>query len=134
MRILLVEDNSADVELIRLALREYEVEGDLEVLADGEQAMIFMDQVDSGDRLRPDLVVLDLNLPKRPGVEVLRRIREKGIGADMTVAVLSSSNAAKDRQQIASLGATRYIQKPLNFEEFLKIGSVLKDLLATSAG
>jgi CheY-like chemotaxis protein len=88
-----------------------------------------MDQVDAGSAPCPVLVVLDLNLPKRNGREVLERIRQSPCCGKVPVAVFSSSDAATDRQEAARLGANRYIQKPSNLDEFLKIGGILRTLL-----
>ncbi len=73
--ILLVEDNSADVDLVREALEEHAVRCELVLTTDGEHAIEFLESVDTGKTRCPDLIILDLNLPKKPGHEVLRRVR-----------------------------------------------------------
>lgn len=125
----MVEDNSGDVALIRQSLTEHGVELDVVVMTDGEKAVRFMDDVDAGAVPCPVLVTLDLNLPKRSGREVLLRIRESQFCRNVPVAIFSSSDAAKDKEEAASLGANRYIKKPSNLDDFLKIGSVLNALL-----
>jgi CheY-like chemotaxis protein len=127
--ILVVEDNSGDVALIRQSLSEHGVGLEVVVMTDGEKAIRFMDEVDAGAAPCPALVSLDLNLPKRTGREVLQRIRESRFCRDVPVAIFSSSDDAKDKQVAASLGANRYIKKSSNLEDFLQIGSVLKTLL-----
>lgn len=127
--ILIVEDNSGDAALLRQSLREHGVKMDIVFLTDGERAMQLIDEVDSGIRPCPSLVVLDLNLPRRTGAEVLRKIRASASCRTVPVAICSSSDAAKDREEAAQLGANRYIRKPSNVEEFLRIGAALKSLL-----
>jgi CheY-like chemotaxis protein len=124
-----VEDNCSDVALIRQSLTEHGVGLDVVVMTDGEKAFRFMDDVDAGAAPCPVLISLDLNLPKRTGCEVLQRIRESHFCRNVPVAIFSSSDAAKDREEAASLGANRYIKKPSNLEDFLQIGSVLNALL-----
>jgi CheY-like chemotaxis protein len=124
-----VEDNSGDVGLVHEALAEHRVRSAVTVVSDGEKAMAFLDDVDAGRAMCPDLIILDLNLPRRSGHEVLQRIRSGSLCAEVPVLVLTSSNADKDRQQAAALGATRYIRKPLLLEEFLGLGLVFRQML-----
>jgi len=91
--------------------------------------MRFMEEVDGGIVPCPALVVLDLNLPRKTGAEVLRRIRGSASCRTVPVAICSSSDAAKDKEEASQLGANRYIRKPSNVEGFLHIGAVLKSLL-----
>ena len=130
--ILIVEDNSGDVALLRESLNEHGVRLEVVVVTDGEKALQFFDDVDTGSAPCPALVVLDLNLPKVSGGEVLQSIRESRLCSDVPVAVFSSSDAAADRQRAATLGANQYIKKPSNLEDFLKVGSALKKLLKTN--
>lgn len=97
---------------------------------DGEKAIAFLDEVDEGITPCPALIVLDLNLPKRTGREVLQRVRSSPRCGKTLVAIFSSSDAAKDREETANLGANRYIRKPSNLDEFMAVGSILKDLLS----
>jgi two-component system, chemotaxis family, response regulator Rcp1 len=127
-----VEDNPADVGLVREALGEHAVDCELHVIHDGEKAIRFIDQVDAGHACCPDLVLLDLNLPKRPGREVLKHLRASVTCGQVLVAVLTSSNALKDREETARLGATRYIQKPSDLDEFIKLGRLFKEMLDSS--
>lgn len=125
---MLVEDNPADALLVEEALNEHHVKADLLVLGDGEQAIQFVEQFDMVGKPRPRLVILDLNLPKRSGKEVLRCIRDIAQWNQVPVVILSSSNAPDDREETALLGANQYIRKPSQLEEFLSIGAVLKRL------
>ena len=131
-RILLVEDNDADVYLFRKALEAAALIFELTVLQDGAKALAFVRQQGSySGRSVPDLVVLDLNLPKDGGIQVLRAIRENATFCNVPVAVVSSSASPQDRDETGKLGVNQYIPKPADLEEFLKIGQILKELLFT---
>jgi two-component system, chemotaxis family, response regulator Rcp1 len=127
--ILLVEDNQADADLVEEALNEYRVPVTIVVLRDGEEAVRFVEESDLKMGPCPRLVILDLNLPKRSGKEVLRCIRERNQWKNIPVVIFSSSDSPSDREQTARLGASQYIRKPSQLEEFLAIGGVIKDLL-----
>ena len=124
IRILLAEDNPADVYLIEAALREHNVQFEITVAPDGEAAM---DMV-AKQELRPDIVLLDLNMPKRSGGEVLDSLR-RSAGKDLPVIVLTSSDSPADRDEALRLGATCYIRKPTGLDEFLQIGATIKNLV-----
>jgi two-component system, chemotaxis family, response regulator Rcp1 len=128
--ILVVEDNSGDAELLRWSLREHGIHQELMILPDGARAISHVQLIDAGVRGRPALIVLDLNLPKRTGLEVLKVIRDSVECRAIPVAVFSSSSAAKDMQDSTRLGANKYIRKPSRLEDFLGIAGVLKSLLA----
>jgi CheY-like chemotaxis protein len=100
------------------------------VLGDGDEAMQFIDAVEGGFMNCPDLIVLDINLPKKSGHEVLGRMRSSGKCAHVPVVVLSSSTALSDMLESKRLGVVRHIQKPTDLEAFLGIGGVLKSLLS----
>ena len=124
--ILLAEDNSADVYLIREALRENGVDCPMRVVADGQQVL----QVFSV--AHPSLIILDLNLPRHDGIEVLRRLRETGGLRHVPVVVLTSSDSPRDRLAATELGVTRFLRKPSSLEQFLELGAVFKELLSAS--
>lgn len=126
MRILLVEDNPADVYLIEEALRTHGVQYEMKWLRDGEQALALLAQ---GGLIAPDLVLLDLNLPRVDGKEVLARIRQTPALASTPVAIMTSSDSPQDRREMAELGANCYIKKPPTLDEFLDVGSVIKSLV-----
>jgi CheY-like chemotaxis protein len=132
--ILLVEDNPADAGLIRAALQEHGVEGEILIIADGEKAVQFIQAIDSRSLECPDLVIIDVNLPKRPGREVLELLRLSEKCRLLPVIVLSSSDAAQDKADAARFGATRYLKKPLHLQEFLNLGAIFKDALRGGAG
>lgn len=122
MRILLAEDNPADVYLIEEALRENGVEFEMVVAEDGEQAMTML--ADPARQL--DVVLLDLNMPRRGGSEVLQKLQ----GSQVPVIVLTSSDSPSDKMQALRLGATHYIRKPTGLDEFLAIGATIKEIVA----
>ena len=127
--ILVVEDNPADVSLLKQALLEHNVELQVVVANDGEKAMRFVEWGHKEAVSAPRLIVLDLNLPKRNGREVLEFIRAAGAWNQVPLVVLSSSSAARDRMDAERLGASRYIRKPLDLDEFMAIGDALKALI-----
>ncbi len=119
-----------DVFLVKEALTEHRLNAELQVLEDGEQASAFVTQVDADpNRLCPELFLLDLNLPRIPGLEVLARIRRSKRCALSPVVVMTSSNARRDRADSEALGATAYFQKPSGYDAFLKLGQIIRELL-----
>jgi len=132
--ILLIEDNRADAGLVREALQEHGVQCELNVIPDGDKAIRHIQRIEAGAAECPDLVIVDLNLPKRPGREVLDCMRRSARCREATVVVLSSSNAPQDRAESLRLGASRYIRKPLRLDEFLQLGAVFKNILESATG
>jgi len=132
-RIVLVEDTEPDVFLVRVALERAGLESDLEVLDDGEKAIDFIDRLEQDPAMpRPHLVLLDLNLPKKSGSQVLERVRQSPACGDVPVVILTSSESPADKEQAAQFKATEYFKKPSGLVEFLKLGPVVRDLLAGS--
>ena len=130
--ILLIEDNPADVFLLKEALRAHAVRFSLRWFCDSEQAIVHIDGIDSS-QAPPDLILLDLHLPKIDGKEVLAHIRRNPWLDRTPVAVLTSSDSPDDRRETARLGANCYIRKPPTLDEFLRVGGIIKDLLAAPA-
>lgn len=130
--ILLIEDNPADAGLVREALQEHQVRCELVLITNGERAIAFIGALDTARDRCPDLVILDLNLPKRPGREVLEAMRRSPRFGTVPVIVLTSSDNEIDRSQVAALGASRYIRKPSRLNEFMQLGSVFKEVLGQS--
>jgi chemotaxis family two-component system response regulator Rcp1 len=129
-RILLVEDNAADIYLFRKALVKAEVPFELIVIEDGADALAFVrGEGKYAGRPVPDLAVLDLNLPKYEGTEVLAAMRETETLANVPVVITSSSPSPRDRAKVELFHVERYITKPPDLEDFLKIGGVLKEVL-----
>ena len=129
-RLLIVEDNRGDVLLVEEAIKLHQVNVQLHVVEDGEQACTFIQQADEDAQAPcPDLLLLDLNLPKKTGLEVLQKVRESRRCRNIPVVIFTSSNSPQDRSETSRLGADRYFQKPTRYEQFLKIGQVLKEVL-----
>jgi chemotaxis family two-component system response regulator Rcp1 len=129
-RVLLIEDNGGDIDLLKLALKNAHVECELTVLEDGGEALqLIRRNGKHAARLVPDVVILDLNLPKNDGLEVLAAMRRAPEFAQVPVIVLSSSSSARERAQMEELSVTRHITKPTDLDELLEIGMVVKGLL-----
>jgi two-component system, response regulator len=120
--IILVEDNPADVELTLNALKENNLANRVKVLKDGEEAVNYIfrqgEYSDCGICESPALILLDLNLPKISGIEILKRIRSDERTKNIPVVVLTSSRLDKDRIESYHLGVNSYIVKPVEFENF----------------
>jgi two-component system, chemotaxis family, response regulator Rcp1 len=128
--ILVIEDNPADVVLLRFALESAGVDCALTVLDDGGEALEFIERKESVTGMEvPDLVVLDLNLPKTDGIEILEAMRNTVAFADIPVAVLSSSSSPRERARMEGFRVARYMTKPPDLEEFMQIGLIVRDLL-----
>jgi CheY-like chemotaxis protein len=130
-RILLVEDNEADVYLFRIALLRAGLEFNLIVMEDGGKATAFVrgEGEHAGRCPVPDLAVIDLSLPKEDGIQVIEAIRADQRFADIPIVVTSSSAAPPARLSETHLRVARYITKPSGLEEFLQIGAALRDIL-----
>lgn len=127
--VLLVEDNAADVFLVREAIREQDMPFELHVVADGEKAVRFFDQLDADATLPcPNFMLLDLNLPRLTGDEVLARVRSSGKCANIPVVVLTSSDSPADRERALRLGADEYFRKPCSLDEFMQLGKLVHRL------
>lgn len=124
--LLIIEDNPGDVTLLGLALQRAGVQCDVSVIEDGGAALEFFRQEKPHV---PDLVILDLNLPKADGREVLSAMRSTRMFSNVPVVIWTSSNAPHERAQLNALGFTRYLVKPPDLNEFLKLGEVIRDVL-----
>ena len=126
-----MEDNSGDVLLIREALKEHRITSELFVVNDGQKALEFLSGIEAGIHPNcPVLLILDLNLPRKSGRELLAYIRETSRCAGIPVLVLSSSNAPADRQAALNLGARLYVRKPSDLSDFMAIGATIRELLS----
>lgn len=122
IEILLVEDNPGDVRLTREAFKEGKVLNNLNVVEDGAEAMAFLRQQGKyADVPRPDLILLDLNLPKKDGREVLPEIKEDTNLKRIPVVVLTTSKAEQDILKTYNLHANCYVTKPVDLEQFISV-------------
>jgi DNA-binding response OmpR family regulator len=135
-RVLLIEDNAADANLVEEAMLEAELDCDLSVVRDGALAIEFFERLDSESSGEfPHLVLLDLNLPKIPGEAVLARVRLSPKYGAVKVFIISSSDAPIDRERAMKLGATDYFRKPSNLAQFMELGPRIRAMLeGSSAG
>jgi DNA-binding response OmpR family regulator len=116
--ILLVEDDPDHEALAIRALRKANVANEIHVAHDGAEAIEFMEGIASGKRPAPQLILLDLKLPKIDGLEVLRAVRSNAKTALLPVVVLTSSDEERDIVSSYRLGVNSYIRKPVNFTDF----------------
>jgi chemotaxis family two-component system response regulator Rcp1 len=135
LKILIAEDNDADIFLIREALETSGLRGEVEVASTGDEALAAVDRASSGTR-RLDLILLDLNLTTHSGLEVLRRVRDVPSLKDVRVVILTSSESPRDRESARRLKADLYLRKPMDLEAFLKLGEQVAALVnaGSSAG
>jgi two-component system, chemotaxis family, response regulator Rcp1 len=122
IEVLLVEDSIGDIRLTREAFKDAKVHINLHVAADGAEAMAFLKREGQhADAARPDLILLDLNLPKKDGREVLREIKENPTLGIIPVVILTTSASEADILRTYQLHANCYITKPVDLEGFLKV-------------
>lgn len=123
--ILLVEDNPADIQITRRALRDSHIPVELIVVRDGQEAVDYLLRQGSHAAptpwRKPDLILLDLNLPRLTGREVLQRVRATELLRLVPVVVLSTSNRQEDVEELYATGANTYIEKPQDFGRFVEV-------------
>ncbi len=130
-RILLAEDNDGDVFLVRRALEKRGLLHELVLAHNGEEALVWLDRhtgVSNGDAA-PDLILLDLNLPRVDGGQLLSHIRKTDSFSRTPVIVLTSSDSPKDRQMALELGANLYFRKPTDLASFMDLGRIIEETL-----
>ncbi|WP_033365166.1 response regulator [Mastigocladopsis repens] len=122
IEVLLVEDNPGDVQLTRIAFEDSKISVNLNVVVDGVEAMAFLrKQENYADMHTPDIILLDFNLPKKDGREVLAEIKADETLRRIPVVVLTTSGAEEDVLRAYNLCANCYITKPVDFDQFVKI-------------
>ena len=127
--ILLAEDNRPDVYIVKKSLQEHGVTHELRTVKDGEEALLFI--ADAGSQFPcPKLVLLDLNLPKRTGIEILERLRANPECANVPVIVMTSSDSPNDREDTDRLGVRAYFRKPSELQSFMQLGGLVKRVLS----
>ncbi len=132
VEILLVEDNPGDVRLTQEALREAKVRNNLYVVSDGEEALKFLYRRDGySDAPRPDIILLDLNLPKKNGQEVLAEIKADPSLRRIPVVILTTSKAEEDILKSYDLHANCYVTKPVDFEQFIRVIQSIQEFWLT---
>ena len=129
LSLLLVEDNPADVYLVREAMRREGLRVHWDIADDGEWAIRKIDELDSNASTPcPDLLLLDVNVPRKTGDEVLERIRQSPRLARTPVVIISSAESPADRDRLMKLGATEYFRKPCDLQEFMTLGRLVREV------
>ena len=132
IEILLVEDNPGDARLTREALREGKVRNNLHIARDGVEALAFLRREGAfANATRPDLVLLDLNLPRKDGREVLAQVKDDNELKTIPIVVLTTSSAEIDILRSYSLHANCYITKPVDLEQFVQVVKSIDDFWLT---
>jgi len=131
-RILLVEDDLADVELTIETLNDSKIQIDLDVVNNGVEAMAYLNQQGIYQNVnRPDLILLDLNMPKKDGREVLKEIRADKNLKTLPVVILTTSSSEEDIMKSYDVGANCYISKPVGLEQFNKVVQAIEEFWFT---
>lgn len=132
VEILMVEDNPADVRLTVEAFRDAKVLNHMSVVGDGEEAMAFLRKEGKyAVSPRPDLILLDLNLPKKDGREVLAEIKQDPALKRIPVVILTTSEDEKDILKAYDLHVNAYIRKPVDLDQFIKVVEAVEDFWLT---
>jgi CheY-like chemotaxis protein len=132
VEILLIEDSAGDVRLTRETLKEGKVHTHLSVVSDGEEALDFLHRRGKhADAVRPDLILLDLNLPRKSGREVLADIKADEQLRRIPVVVLTSSQSEQDILASYDLSANCYISKPVDLDQFIRVVKSIEDFWLT---
>jgi DNA-binding response OmpR family regulator len=132
-RILVIEDNGSDVFLLDRALKKQDLQFELVHLLNGGEALAFIRrQGGYADAAVPNLILVDLNLSKYTGEDILREIRGAGHLAGVPVCVWSSSRSRRDEALLKDLGVAQFITKPSGLDQFMEIGKSIRDLLASA--
>jgi len=130
--ILLVEDNPGDADLAKEALSEAKVKNELYWVEDGEEAIAFLEQRgEYANAPRPDVILLDLNLPKKDGREVLAEVKANEDWMRIPIVVLTASEAESDILKSYSLHANCYITKPIDLDQFMKVVQAIEGFWLT---
>jgi DNA-binding response OmpR family regulator len=130
-RILVIEDNASDVFLLNRALKKQDFPFELVHLLNGGDALAFIRrQGIYAEAAIPDLILMDLNLSKYTGEDILREIRAAKHLTGIPVCVWSSSQSRRDKSLLNDLGVSQFITKPSGLDQFMEIGKTIKDLLA----
>jgi len=123
--ILVVEDNPIDLELTLRAFSRKKLTNPIQIARDGEEALKFVEKWEQGEPT-PVVILLDLNMPKVNGLEVLEKIKSHPEFKTIPVVILTTSSESNDLQRAYQLGANSYIVKPVDFEKFLEVAEVIE--------
>ena len=134
LHILLAEVNLGDILLIKHALEQHHVQHELHVVKDGAEALDFVTRIGQpGNPPCPDLILLDMNLPKVDGPQILSEFRKHSECVQTPVIIVSSSDMPKDRARMAEFGIACYFRKPSDLDAFMKLGAVVRQVMEGEA-
>ena len=128
LKLLLVEDSPADVYLVQEVMRAEGLAIDIVIADDGESAIQILDRMDGSGQELLNVLLLDLNIPRKNGNCVLERLRKSPLCGGIPVVMMSSSDSPKDRQRAFDLGVTEYFRKPSTLDEFRQLGKLVRRL------
>jgi chemotaxis family two-component system response regulator Rcp1 len=128
--VLLVEDNPTDAFVIKWVVEECGLDFRIRIMSDGQDALTYLQELERDKTVPcPALVILDLNLPKVSGLEVLQKLRGESRCRNTPVIVVSSSSAESDRRNSRALGAEEYFEKPNDLDAYAALGKIIKRML-----
>ncbi|HEX5432567.1 MAG TPA: response regulator [Bryobacteraceae bacterium] len=134
LNLLLVEDSPADVYLVQEAIRQEGLDVQMQVIQDGEQALALLDRIEEAGAPCPSAFLLDLNLPRKTGQEILGKMRSGERCGKIPVLVITSSDAPGDRKRAMDLGAADYFVKPSRLDEFMSLGKIVRSVCEKASG
>ena len=112
----------------------HRINAEITILPDGEGMIAALDRIEAGAIPPPDLILLDLNLPRRDGFEVLTDLRQRSSWCkDLPVVIVTSSDAARDRETTSNLGINAYFRKPSDYDQFMQLGELVRRILEPAA-
>jgi CheY-like chemotaxis protein len=129
--ILLVDDNPMDVDLTLRAFRQRKVPNPIEVARDGEEALAWIPRWEAGEP-KPVVILLDVNMPRVGGLEVLQKFKEHPLLRSVPIVMLTTSSMSEDIKTAYEYGANSYIVKPVSFDSFMKVAGQIEMYWATS--
>ena len=129
LHVLLAEDNPADVLLMREALNSRFEDVEMSVQQNGELMMQWIDDMDRDNVPRPDVILLDLNLPRVTGEDILWRLGQSPKCHAVPVVVVTSSDSPRDRETAVRFGVTHYFRKPTDYDQFMRLGDLVQSVL-----
>lgn len=126
VRVFLAEDNRADVYLVEMALKEHQIPFALRLVEDGDEALRVVERFGEDEPV-PDIALLDLNLPRQEGDQIVRRLRQHPCCESIPIVIMTSSDSERDRAMAKTYNAV-FFSKPADLSGFLELGSLVKDL------